>query len=423
MNSSADAVDQFKAAFRADDALGVGRFLTEFPELKMRINETSGPFGSPLVVNARSRTMLDVLLDAGADINAKSDWWAGGFGILHSADPEISKYAIERGAIVDIHAAARLGMLDRLKELIAGDPSLVHARGGDGQLPLHFASTIEIAEFLVTHGAEIDARDLDHESTAAQWMIDERQDIVRILVSRGCTIDLLMAAALGDAEHARQILDADSDAIRVCVSDDYFPMVGGKNGGAIYQWKLGWYVSPHRVALKFGHTDLAQWLLERSPPDIQLVEACWRHDAAAASSIRADLTPADRRHLAHAARNNDFEAVRLFLANGFPVDATSQHRATPLHWAAFHGNMAMIQLLLPHDPPLEVLDADFGGTPLGWAIYGSQHGWNCTAGDYAGTVELLIAAGAKLPEKLSGTGAVQEVLRRNGVKETPGGAG
>jgi hypothetical protein len=192
MNSSADAVDQFKAAFRADDALGVGRFLTEFPELKMRINETSGPFGSPLVVNARSRTMLDVLLDAGADINAKSDWWAGGFGILHSADPEISKYAIERGAIVDIHAAARLGMLDRLKELIAGDPSLVHARGGDGQLPLHFASTIEIAEFLVTHGAEIDARDLDHESTAAQWMIDERQDIVRILVSRGCTIDLLV---------------------------------------------------------------------------------------------------------------------------------------------------------------------------------------------------------------------------------------
>jgi ankyrin repeat protein len=423
MNSSADAVEQFKAAFRADDALAVGRLLAEYPKLKARINETSGPFGSPLIVNARSRAMLHVLLDAGADINAKSDWWAGGFGLLHSADPDLCAYAIERGAIVDVHAAARLGMLDRLKKLIAADPALVYARGGDGQLPLHFASTIEIADFLLTHGAEIDARDLDHESTAAQWMIDERQDIVRFLVSRGCTIDLLMAAALGDAEHAGQILDADSDAIRLCVSDEYFPMISPKNGGTIYQWKLGWYVSPHRVALKFGHPDLAQWLLEHSPPNIQLVEACWRHDAAVAATIHAELTPPDRRHLAHAARNDDLEAVRLFLANGFPVDATSQHRATPLHWAAFHGDLTMIQLLLPHHPPFEVLDADFGGTPLGWAIHGSLHGWNCTAGDYVGAVEALIAAGAKLPDTLGGTPGVQVVLRRHGVNEVPEGAG
>jgi hypothetical protein len=34
---------------------------------------------------------------------------------------------------VDVHAAARLGRLDRLRELIEGDPRRVHARGGDGQ--------------------------------------------------------------------------------------------------------------------------------------------------------------------------------------------------------------------------------------------------------------------------------------------------
>jgi len=43
---------------------------------------------------------------------------------------------------------------------------LVHARGGDGQTPLHFASTVEIAEFLLAHGAAIDARDVDHEAHA-----------------------------------------------------------------------------------------------------------------------------------------------------------------------------------------------------------------------------------------------------------------
>ncbi len=62
--------------------------------------------------------------------------------------PKLAAYAIERGAVVDVHAAARLGMMDRLRELISLDPSLVHARGGDGQTPLHFASSVEVAAYL-----------------------------------------------------------------------------------------------------------------------------------------------------------------------------------------------------------------------------------------------------------------------------------
>ena len=62
-------------------------------------------------------------------------------------------------------------------------------------------------------------------------------------------------------------------------------------------------------------------------------------------------------------------------------------------------------------------DADFQGTPLGWAIHGSEHGWYCRTGNYAATVELLLKAGAKLPEKTNGgTEAVNEVLRRYGAK-------
>src|SRR5207253_3681287 len=142
----------------------------------------------------------------GADINARSKWAPGSFGLLDSAPPDVAAYAIERGAVVTVHAAARLGLLEKLKEMIAADAQLVHARGGDGQTPLHFASTIEIAEYLLEHGADIDARDLDHESTPAQWMIRDRQEIVRRLVRRGCKTDLLMAAALGDAGLVRRHL-------------------------------------------------------------------------------------------------------------------------------------------------------------------------------------------------------------------------
>ena len=45
------------------------------------------------------------------------------------------------------------------------DPALVNAKGGDGKRPLHYARTVEIAEFLLDRGAEIDALDDDHSST------------------------------------------------------------------------------------------------------------------------------------------------------------------------------------------------------------------------------------------------------------------
>ncbi|MCI0638409.1 MAG: hypothetical protein L0Y70_05000, partial [Gemmataceae bacterium] len=268
-----DLIEQIKKAFQADDAGQVRALLDQHPDLKARINEPIGPFDSPAIVCAKSRPMLDVLLAAGADINAKSNWWAGGFGLLHSADPDLCAYAIERAAVVDAHAAARLGMLDKLRELIALDPAVVHARGGDGQTPLHFASTIEIAAYLLDHGADIDALDVDHESTPAQYMIADRQDIVRYLIGRGCKTDILMAAAIGDVDLVRQRLDADPDSIRVCVSDEYFPMIGQRSGGTIYQWTLGWYVFAHQVADKFGHPDVLQLLMERSPAPVKLIAA------------------------------------------------------------------------------------------------------------------------------------------------------
>ena len=275
-----DPIEELKQALRSDKAVVVRQILDRHPELKAKINEPVGPFDSPAVVNARSPEMLDVLLAAGADLNAKSSWWAGGFSLLHGASRDLAAYAIKRGAFVDIHAAARLGVLDRVRELIASDPKLVNARGGDGQTPLHFASTVDIAAYLLDQGADIDARDVDHESTPAQYMIDDRQDVARYLIQRGCKTEILMAAALGDIDLVRRHLDADPASIRMRVSEEFFPMVSLKAGGTIYQWKLGWYLSPHRVARKFGHDEVYKLLMGRSPDEVKLIEACWLDDEA-----------------------------------------------------------------------------------------------------------------------------------------------
>jgi hypothetical protein len=419
-----DPVEQLKQAFEADDADRVRGLLASHSELKAKINEPLGPFDSPPIVNVRSRAMLDVLLEAGADLNAKSRWWAGGFGLLDWASPEVAAYAIERGAAVDVHAAARLNMMDRLRELISLDPGLVHARGGDGQTPLHFASSVEVATYLLDQGALIDARDVDHESTPAQYMVGERQEVARYLVARGCHTDILMAAALGDLELVKRHLDLDPKCICMRVSDDFFPKVNKQSGGTIYGWTLGFYLSAHQVARKLGHEHVLQLLLDRSPEPVKLIAACWLDDEAMVRSLLSkhpnmseSFTGADRRQVADAARNNKTDVVRLLIESGLPVDARGQHQATPLHWAAFHGNVEMARIVLRSGPPLEARDADFNGTPLGWAIHGSENGWNCDTGDFAGTVEALIAAGAKVPVTIGGSEAVREVLRRHGAAE------
>ena len=399
-----DPVEQVKKAFEADDADRVRTLIDDHPELRAKINEPWGPFDSPLIVNVRSRPMLDVLLDAGADLNAKSRWWAGGFGLLDWVSPALADYAIKQGALVDVHAAARLGIMDRLQELVAGDPKLVHSRGGDGKTPLHFAGSVQIAAYLLDHGAEIDARDIDHESTPAQYMIDERQEVVRFLISRGCQTDLLMASALGDLELVKKHLDVDPDSIRMCVSEEFFPKTNKQSGGTIYGWTLGFFLSAHQVARKFGHEDIVHFLFDRSPEPVKLITACWFGDEVMVQSIRTkhagtavSFTDSDRRQVAHAARKNNTAAVRLMLESGLPVDARGQHNATPIHWAAFHGNTEMTKIILNYRPPLELRDGDFDGTPLDWAIHGSENGWNSDTGDYAGTADVLIAAGRTSP--------------------------
>jgi len=309
--------------------------------------------------------------------------------------------------------------MDRVCGLVASDPALVSARGGDGQTPLHFAKSIEIAEFLLEHGAEIDARDVDHESTPAQWMIRERQQVAAFLVKRGCKTDLLMAAALDREDLVRHHLELDPDCIAMRVSDEYLPMINPKSGGTIYQWTLGWYVSAHDVAKQFGHERIRALLFEHSPANVKLAVAAWQADEATVAELIAknpglvaSLSPADGRLLAHAARNNDLAAVRAMLRAGWPLDATSQHGATALHWAAFHGNAEMLREILRHHPSLECKDQAFNSTPLGWAIYGSEHGWHCGDGDYVASVEALLSAGAKIPdESETGTQAVKELLR------------
>jgi hypothetical protein len=248
-------------------------------------------------------------------------------------------------------------------------------------------------------------------------------DVARFLLSRGARSDILLASALGDLEQVRRLLDTDPASVQTAITEQFFPKQNPHAGGHIYGWSLGHGKTAHIIAREFGQEKVFELLMSRTPEALKLVLACELGDVPAFRALlrsRPDLAQGlnddDRRRLPAAAQHNNVEAVRLMLEAGWPVDAVGQHGATALHWAGFHGNPAMARAILPHHPPLEAREKDYGQTALQWTIYGSANGWYAETGDYVGVLELLLAAGAIAPPvtpKTQGSDVVLAALRRH----------
>jgi ankyrin repeat protein len=88
------------------------------------------------------------------------------------------------------------------------------------------------------------------------------------------------------------------------------------------------------------------------------------------------------------------EVVRALLDAGINVDTRGWSRFTPLDQAAMHGRTEVVRLLVERGADLADCAFDEEGpTPLDCAMWGAQHN-RAADGDYAGTVAVLLAAGA-----------------------------
>ncbi|MBV9758983.1 MAG: ankyrin repeat domain-containing protein [Acidobacteriaceae bacterium] len=426
--------EALKFAVCDSDTQAVEETLNGYPELRAMVDEPLPGYGFGqhalfAAVQRSDRATIDVLLRSGANINKRTEWWAGGFGVLDDCDPSLADFLIQRGAELDAHSSARLGRIEELRRFIAMDPGVVHARGGDGQTPLHFASSVPVAELLLIAGADMDALDVDHESTPAQYMLRveqrrhypiDRQNVARYLIQKGCKTDLLMAAALGDPELVREHLERDPGCVYMSVSNEWFPMSDPRAGGTIYIWKLGRNRTAHTVAREFGHEKIFELLLDRTPQDLKIRLACELGDADTFRRARANkpdfactLSDEIARKLPDAAQSNNAQAVRLMLEAGWPVDTPGEMGATALHWAAFNGNAEMTADILRCAPALEKKSVEYSGSALSWAVYASGNGWSRDNGDFVTTVRLLLQAGAVVPphaEDLEPSDSVLELL-------------
>jgi ankyrin repeat protein len=297
------------------------------------------------------------------------------------------------------HEAAEHGRLEELAAILDADPGAIDAKGMDACTPLHFARDVATAQLLLDRGARIDARDEDHESTPAQWLIGKAPEVSRFLLEQGATPDIFLAAALGDRALAERLIHGD----RGCLSRRIGTWRQGP-GGTIYQWTLGFNSYPHQIALKKGHQALFEFLYEQSDTQTRFLVSCLLARRGEAEEIAAQnpglVASLPGKDLELVARycwetNTNYEAVKLMLDLGFPVAYPEHsHGFTPLHNAAWSGNAALVDLLIQRGHPLDIVDPRFRATPLGYAIHDCLVEKRHPEGEFAKVVKLLLDAGS-----------------------------
>ena len=359
----------FITAVQDGDVGMVKHLLATDETLVSQINAPWFSFDAPAIVFAAAsgnRELIEVLLDAGANIDVKSSWWAGGTSALQHAtgsmlnyDKELAEYLIERGATVDAHAAAGLDMFEKLNELIREDPEVVNASGSDGMSPLHFAATPRIAELLLTHGANINLRDRDHNGTPAQWTMRRRPEVCRYLLRWGAEADVILHCAMGDVERAMAEFQKNPELLKLRIN------VKSPKGYIIPPLKASDLDSQQTDEVPGGHVYAYQ-----VGPTMPLLEIALQSQQPAIVDLLIDagyeINLRDWYVLVGQGPKRFDTLLKGFLAKGLDINARQKHRHgmwAPLHWVAQRGLTTGVLYLLGNGADPNITD-DKGRTPM-----------------------------------------------------------
>lgn len=159
-------------------------------------------------------------------------------------------------------------------------------------------------------------------------------------------------------------------------------------------------LTPLQIALRWGDGPVSALLRDRGANDLNKLP----DRAAAAPELLDEM-------MILAVQRGDLAAVRELLAAGARVDGNPNSEENPLGQACWRGQIPIARELLAHGA---ATDFDDGGCAIGAALHGSRHCQDPEGGPtmatvteinpepYAEIVRMLLAAGARIPDRVGG---------------------
>ena len=274
----------------------------------------------PLVLAAGDSDIFNLLLERGADVNARDP---RGYTPLMAArsmgnDGGVETL-LERGAVQDISGAIMDRDADLIKELLRDDPSAANPLG-EGPVPLIWAGRYgdrEIIRMLLEAGAEPNVRrDVDHFGKTALDMVISYldDDVIQLMLDHGAdpefkgdddrSTTIRVALRNGTLSGLKMLLEAGADAN---LADNFFGAWGGN-------------IAKIKVLLDHGRV------------------------------VGRDCPPGGlgREDLGIAAGNGQTLAVELLICHGAELEYVGKDRMTAIQLARKERHASTIELLEEH---------------------------------------------------------------------------
>ena len=394
------ATTDLHAACVAGRADTVAAMLAERPE---RVDEPHAPDGWPPLAYAcagrgNALATARVLVERGAKLDALPGAMPPLYLAFASGNRDVARYLLERGADPDdgesIYHMAEHDDRESLELLRAHGVDVTGPHAPWGNTPLYF-----LAGYRESHPASAAA------TRGMRWLLEHGAD---------------PNVPSGDAKemplHRMVELGRGAEAIELFLAHGADPALARGDGR-----------TPYVLAVRAGNASAAEIFRARGAaggdvaPVDELLGAGRRGDLAEARRILArhprlfeQIADEDRGAVAQAAEDGREDAVRALVAVGFDPAWEGPWGGTPLHHAAWRGNLPLVRALLELGAPVDVRDRQFGSTPIAWAAHGSRH-FRPADDDYIAIVDLLLAAGSTLAPSYNKAGEPPHALASPGV--------